>query len=117
MNDKELTDAIVAKYKDIYDDWPNPKVTEIVHNAFDGTLAAVRATDTSGKDWEEICHVTREGKITVFSTTEELARHLESRFHSTWWERLLTPTGIAGVLAIILVCSLCLLAISRQSNS
>jgi len=49
MNDKELTEAIVTKYKDVYFDWPNPKVTEIVHNAFDGTLVAVRATDTSGK--------------------------------------------------------------------
>jgi hypothetical protein len=67
--------AVLAAYKETYPDWTNIRTTEIVENAYFGTIVAVASDDNPDG---EICVHTPTG-IVMFDTTPELVRWLDMK--------------------------------------
>jgi hypothetical protein len=99
----EIQERVLNKYKQIYPDWKNTRVTEAIP-AFGGTLYVVRGQPPVPFENEEICYVSPEGGTTIFGTTEELARFLEQKTQTPWLERLFYhPTLSGAVFLLVLV--------------
>jgi hypothetical protein len=111
MNDEELSQRVREAYSKQYASWTNLRVTEIVRDVFGGNLAVVNAIDASGEETGgEICLVSAEGRVTIFSTTEEIARHLESRANQPWYRAIASRALVSTVLALVLLTAIVVLA-------
>ena len=93
---------VLPKYKQLYPDWKNTRVTEIVRDTFGGDLIVIRGLPAVRIENEEICYVA-EGGVTIFSTTEELARFLELKARAHWLERIFYRPHISGAAFVLLL--------------
>jgi hypothetical protein len=93
---------VLPKYKRLYPEWKNTRVTEIIHDIFGGDLVVVRGLPAVRIENEEICYVA-EGGVTIFSTTEELGRFLELKARAHWLERIFYRPHISGAVFVLLL--------------
>ena len=113
MNEDQIREKVIQHYKIEYPTWTDIRATEIVASSISGFLAVVRAIE-DGKPMEgEICHITPQGKVTAFATTEELARHLGKKIDEPWYDKLFSKQGISGIVTIVLLITLCILAFKK----
>jgi hypothetical protein len=103
MPSAEIEKLVLPKYKRLYPDWQNTRITEVVPNAFGGTLVVVRGQPEEILENEEICYVSPERGVTIFSTTEELARFLEGKAQAPWLERIFYHPHISGSVFVLLL--------------
>ena len=77
MREEEVREAVQKRYSELYPAWTSVRVTTVVPNVFGHDLAVVKAIDEQGSPTEgEICFIESNGKVRVFSTTEDLAQAL-----------------------------------------
>jgi uncharacterized membrane protein len=99
---EEIEKLVLPKYKLIYPDWSNTRITEVVES-FGGELVVVRGQPSEMSEGEEICYVSAEGGVTIFSTTEELARFLEHKANAGPLEKLLQRPVLSGLIFLVLL--------------
>jgi hypothetical protein len=100
---------VIAAFKLKYPKDADVQVGEIVWNTFAGNLAVIISKE-DGRPSEEVCYVSPDGKVTLFETTNELARFLESRLNRGRMDKLFSKGGVSAVVTIILLVTLCALA-------
>jgi hypothetical protein len=110
MTDIEDLKKIVTKeYQNTYRNWTNIRVTETIKSTNEGNYFVVRAT-VNGTDTEgEICYINNANKVTIFSTTEELVRFIDSKQNQKWYLHLFSKTGISAIVTLVLLITLCIL--------
>jgi hypothetical protein len=116
MDENQIRQHVIERYKIEYPPWTDIRATEIVASSLSGYLAVVRAIEDGKPTEGEICHITPQGKVTPFATTEELARHLKQQIDQRWYEKLFSQQGISGVVTLVLLITLCVLAFKSQGN-
>jgi hypothetical protein len=114
MNEDEIRKRVIARYAVEYPDWQDIRVTEIVVSSLSGYLAVVRANEKGVSTEGEICHVSEQGKVIPFSTTEELARHLGRQLDQTWYDKLFSKSGVAAIVTVVLLITLCILSFKKD---
>jgi hypothetical protein len=117
MDENEIREKVIERYKVEYPSWKDIRATEIVVSSLSGYLAVVRAVEDGKPTEGEICHITPLGKVTPFATTEELARHLGHQIDQSWYEKLLSQQGISGVVTLVLLATLCVLAFKKNEGN
>src|ERR1700686_63616 len=107
MADEDFEKAIDAEYRKTYPKWQHPVwVSQTVPETFGGTLAVVNATDEDGREVSEMCFVFENGKVQIFTSTEQLAIFLDSRTKIPWFQRIFSASTLSGIvflLSIILI--------------
>ena len=114
MEEDQIREKVIERYKIEYPTWTNIRATEIVLSSLSGYLAVVRAIENGAPTEGEICHITPQGKVTPFATTEELARHLGHQIDQPWYDKLFSKQGISGIVTIVLLVTLCILAFKKN---
>jgi hypothetical protein len=115
-SDPELERKVLPKYRQLYPDWKNTRITEVIRNTFGGTLVVVRGQPPEILENEEICYVSAEGGATIFSTTEELARFLEQKAQAPWMERLFYHPNLAGAAFLFLLVAIFVVGLRHPDN-
>src|SRR5262245_44086251 len=112
----EIEKLVLPKYKQLYPDWENTRITEVIPDTFGGTLVVVRGQPKEKLENEEICYVSPERGVTIFSTTEELARFLEEKAQTPWLERLFYRSHISGTVFLLLLVAIFVAGFYHPSN-
>jgi hypothetical protein len=114
MDEDQIREKVIQRYKLEYPTWTDIRATEIVVSSLSGYLAVVRAIEDSKATEGEICHISPQGKVTPFATTEELARHLGHQIDQPWYGKVFSKQGISGIVTLVLLVTLCLLAFKKD---
>lgn len=116
MNEDSIKNLIQALYKDHYGDETEVKITEIVFDTYGGHLAVVKGRDEKNDPLDEICFVSPNNNIRIFSTTEELIRFLEHQTKLTFFDKLFTRNTMSGLVLFLLLIGVFLIGFSNSFN-
>ena len=129
MNERKIKRdaAVVAAYAAKYQNWLDIKVGESVKSGIGGYLVVVNYVDgliinpeIGIKDQprsDEICYVDEDDNITIFSTTEELARALDEKLGRSKIDRYLIKQNVAAIVFLIALFSVIIASFFPNFNS
>jgi hypothetical protein len=114
MNSK-LEKAVMDEYKATYSDWSNIKVSKVVDLPYAGKLVVVHAINEESKEIEpEICHYSNDGHVTIFTSSESLAVHLQQQVRQRWLDKAFSKTSVSAFVMIFLLFALTVFAFSDK---
>ncbi len=111
MNTKKLEKLVIDQYRKTYNQWSNIEVTKIVNLPYAGKLVVVHALNDGEPIEPEVCHVSSEGHVTIFSSSENLAVHLQQQINQRWQDKVFSQTSIAAFVMLTLLLTLAISAL------
>lgn len=111
-SEEQIRQRIIAEYERKEYGWTDIRVTKLTGPLAGGArLAVVKAKQEDGHPTEgEICMVTSQNEVVIFSSTEDLAREIMPRVKADWFDRVFSKQCISGVVTLVLLLVLCVLA-------
>jgi hypothetical protein len=101
MTRNDVKQAAIKHYKERYPEMLEVTATEVIMDSLDGHLAVIRARAPSGEKESEITLVYPDGHVTLFTDTEELARHIDRVSRIALIDRISNRSNVAGLVLIV----------------
>ena len=101
MTRDQIKQAAIDQYKVTYPTMANVRATEVVLDTMRGNLVVIAADGPNGVEESEVTLVYPDGHVTLFATTEELARHIDRIYRMSIMDKLLDKSNFAGALLLL----------------
>ncbi len=107
---------VVAAYQKKYKLWTEIHVTKVVENAFGGTLVTVRAITGRKIKHSALCFIDDNGHVSIYDSSEELARDLETRVRLGWIYRLFSRPILSGIVFAFLLVAIFIIGLRPKDS-